>query len=108
MGWIEKRHMQSGGSLNRNPANNGSQSGPLRKIIATVRIDYAGGGCIHMEALECGHIQMPKSDMIGHTAPVRRRCKHCKAGRPTHFTGTPLTEMSKEEYEKVYQKPENK
>jgi hypothetical protein len=60
-----------------------------------------------MEALECGHLQLPKSDLIGETVAVRRRCRHCKAGRPVHFTGSPPDEITKEQYEAVYQKKEH-
>jgi hypothetical protein len=96
MGWISKRHMQSGGSLNGDPKNNGSDSGPLKKIVGTCRVGYAT-----LEALECGHLQMPKSDMMGHTNASRRRCKKCKRGVPVHFIGNPPSDMKPEDYQKV-------
>lgn len=100
MGWISDRHMKRGGSLNGKGGNNGSQSGPLKKIIGQCRVGYT-----LMEALECGHLQMPKHDLMGETNSVRRRCKHCKAGRPVHFTGEPPSDMKPDDYQKVYDKP---
>lgn len=34
------------------------------------------------EVLECGHDQMPMSDLIGETNATRRRCRKCKMGKP--------------------------
>lgn len=76
MGWISKRHMQSGGSLNPNPSNNGSDRGPLRKVVDMVDDPQFRG--VRLELLECGHTQLPKSDIIGHRPAVRRRCRKCK------------------------------
>jgi hypothetical protein len=65
--------MRSGGSLNPNPRNNGSDKGPLRKIV---------GMKDDLELLECGHTQWGRGDIFGHTAPERRRCRKCKQGKP--------------------------
>lgn len=73
---------------------NGSDGGPLRKIVG---ICWVGG--VRMECYECGHIAMPKSDIIGETNASRRRCHRCKSGKPAHFTGTPPTTMSNAEYD---------
>lgn len=77
MGWIHDRHMRSGGSLNPNPRNNGSDKGPLRRIVGTRDVK----GSLY-ELLECGHLNWPRGDIIGHTAPERRRCRKCKRGAP--------------------------
>lgn len=42
---------------------------PLRKIV-----DHTEDG---LELLECGHKQRPRSDFVGHTNSVRRRCRQC-------------------------------
>lgn len=80
------------------PRSNGSKSGPLRKIVGTC---WVGGA--RMEALECGHLQMPKCDLMGETNAVRRRCHRCKSNRPPHFTGTPPTNMSEKEWQSQYE-----
>src|SRR5206468_3292507 len=71
MGWISDRHMKSGGSLNRNPKNNGSDKGPLRLIV---EITGGGSGMFdrHFVKFECGH--------EGRATPgaVRGRCRKCK------------------------------
>lgn len=70
MGWISKRHMQRGGSINRDPRNNGSDKGPLRKIVEILR---AADGLFDRDhvVFECGH--------EGHTTSgaVRGRCREC-------------------------------
>lgn len=38
---------------------------------------------IPYELLECGHIQLPKSDIYGETNAVRRRCRFCGSGAKT-------------------------
>lgn len=80
MGWIHDRHMKSGGGLNRSPKNNGSQNGPLRKVIAIRTIDG-----VEYDDLECGHRLIPAQDIIGRRCPARRRCRKCKMGKPTDF-----------------------
>jgi hypothetical protein len=77
------------------PRSNGSKTGPLKKIVGHVKVGYAT-----MEALECGHFQMPKQDLMGETNAVRRRCTKCKSGSPVIFTGEPPTHMTSEEYHK--------
>lgn len=73
---------------------NNSEGRPLRKVID---ICFVGG--VRMEAYECGHICMPKSDIIGETNAARRRCFRCKMGKPVHFTGTPPRYMTSAEYD---------
>ncbi len=73
---------------------NGEKGRPLRKIVG---ICFVGG--VRMEAYECGHIAMPKSDIIGETNATRRRCVRCKLERPVHFVGEPPTHMSAAEYD---------
>ncbi len=34
------------------------------------------------EVLECGHVQPPRSDLVGETSAARRRCFRCKRGLP--------------------------
>ncbi len=78
------------------PRSNGAKSGPLRKIVGNCSVGYA-----MMEDLECGHLQMPKRDLMGETNAVRRRCIHCKSNRAPHFTGEPPTSMSAEAYNRL-------
>ncbi len=51
-GWISKRHMQTGGSINRNPAR--QRKGPLRSIVETMRASTGIFDPAHVR-LECGH-----------------------------------------------------
>jgi len=46
---------------------------PLRKVIR--ELQNAAGSW--MEVLECGHQQHKRSDYIGHTNAIRRRCLKC-------------------------------
>lgn len=82
------------------PRSNGSDGGPLRKIVGTC---WVGGA--RMEALECGHFQMPKCDLMGETNAVRRRCHWCKGNRRPHFTGPVPESMTAEAYTKLVQVP---
>lgn len=75
---------------------NGSDGGPLRRVVGTC---FVGG--VRMECYECGHIALPKSDLIGVYHASRRRCRRCKAGRPVHFTGTPPESMTNSEYDAI-------
>jgi hypothetical protein len=72
MGWISDRHMKQSGSINRNPKNNGSRKGPLRKIVQVIR---GGSGMFERDKVlfECGH-EGPAT--IG---AIRGRCRQCKA-----------------------------
>jgi hypothetical protein len=66
-GWISKRHMQRGGSLNRHPER--QRKGPLRKIVRT--ISYSTGMFDPaLVELECGH--QCRSHGI-----YRARCSKC-------------------------------
>lgn len=71
-GWISNRCHETGGSINRNPRNNGSDKGPLRLIVATLRF---GDGMFDRSwvEFECGH---EGSATIG---ARRGRCTKCKA-----------------------------
>ena len=70
MGWVSSRHIKQGGSLNPSPKNNGSDKGPLRKIIRIIR---AGSGWFSHDIveLECGHESRS-------TGGLRARCPQCK------------------------------
>jgi hypothetical protein len=52
MGWISRRHMQTGGSINRNPKK--QRKGPLRKIAFEIRASTGIFDPAYVE-LECGH-----------------------------------------------------
>lgn len=71
MGWISDRAYERGGSINRNPRNNGSNKGPLRVIVGYVR---RGRGMFDHDYVEfeCGH---QGSVTIG---ARRGRCRECK------------------------------
>lgn len=43
---------------------------PLRKVVS-----HTEDG---REELECGHLMYPRSDMLGETNTVRRRCRKCE------------------------------
>ena len=88
MGWISKRKMMTGHGLNQNPQNNGSDGGPLRKVLGTVPDKKYRS--VMLELLECGHTQLPKSDIIGHRPASRRRCRKCKLGRPADAQPTEM------------------
>jgi len=60
------------------PRSNGSDRGPLRKIVGS---EYLPGGRT-WETLECGHQQLARRDLMGETNAVRRRCPKCKKGLP--------------------------
>jgi hypothetical protein len=83
MGWIHNRHMRSGGSLNPNPRNNGSQKGPLRKVV---RFLYRQEGFFGKDRyeLECGH------KVLGTIGAARVRCWKCKQGKPRDGPDDPL------------------
>jgi hypothetical protein len=93
MGHLSNMRFQGKGPR---PRSNGSDGGPLKKIVGTC---WVGGA--RMEALECGHLQMPKRDLMGETNAVRRRCCRCKLKRPPHFTGPPPTDMSAAEFTRI-------
>jgi hypothetical protein len=65
--------------------------GPLRRIVdfrslplgTGTRGPIVGARCGH-EVLECGHVRLPREDMIGPTNAVRRRCRACADGEPPH------------------------
>lgn len=71
MGWISDRHYKTGTSLNPDPANNGSQRGPLRKVVRVIRCS-AGLFSHDWVEMECGHEGRS-------TGGVRARCRQCKA-----------------------------
>ena len=70
MGWISKRHMQTGGSINRNPSK--QRKGPLRKIVTTLRHSTGMFDPARVE-LECGH------QVYSH-GQFRARCDECAKG----------------------------
>lgn len=88
MGWIERRGCRTGHGLNPNPRNNGSDRGPLRKIMDHVPDPQFPS--LTLELLECGHTMRARSDIIGVTAPVRRRCRKCKCGAAKDVVTPPV------------------
>ncbi len=72
MGWISDRHMKNGGSINSRPSRNGSQNGPLRKIVSIQRYCES---IFDRDAVtfECGH------EGYATSGAVRGRCRKCKA-----------------------------
>lgn len=60
---------------------NGSDKGPLRKIVGHRKIKYMGID-VERELLECGHLIPCRSDFVGPTNAQRRRCGKCKLGHP--------------------------
>lgn len=67
MGWISRRHMQTGGSINRNPSR--QRKGPLKKIVAT--ISYSTGMFDPaLVELECGH-------QVRSHGQFKARCDKC-------------------------------
>src|SRR5262249_35072259 len=72
MGWISKRHMEQGGSINRNPRNNGARKGPLR-LISAVLVHGSGLFDVDRVRFSCGHEGRA-------TIRARRgRCVTCRA-----------------------------
>lgn len=71
MGTLRDRYARGGGPR---PRSNGSQSGPLRTIVAE-GVNEQG---VHTETLECGHVIRRKKDLFGYTNATRRRCRKCK------------------------------
>jgi hypothetical protein len=59
--------------------SNGSDRGPLRKVIETRHIAW-NGITIARELLECGHLIPCRKDFVGPTNAARRRCGKCKLG----------------------------
>jgi hypothetical protein len=59
-------------------------SHPLRRVLGRVAVQVETGSHIELiqELYECGHTRLPKSDMIGPTNAVRRRCHRCAKGIP--------------------------
>jgi hypothetical protein len=70
MGWISKRHMQQGGSINRNPSR--QRKGPLRKIVRTIRASTGIFDPARVE-LECGHV-------VSSHGIYAARCVECAKG----------------------------
>lgn len=60
---------------------NGSNRGPLRKVIGHRTIERGGITC-DRELLECGHLIPCRHDFVGLTNAERRRCGKCKLGHP--------------------------
>ena len=60
---------------------NGSDCGPLRKVIALRTIKFNGID-VDRELLECGHLVTAKSDFVGRTNAASRRCGKCKLNHP--------------------------
>ena len=60
---------------------NGSDRGPLRKVIRLVDVEFHGIK-VERELLECGHLIACRKDFVGRTNAARRRCGKCKAGKP--------------------------
>ena len=70
MGWISKRRMQTGSSLNTNKGKKISEKGPLRKIICV--INHSDNMFVpDWVKLECGH----EASAWGH---YRARCTKCR------------------------------
>lgn len=59
---------------------NGSDRGPLRKVVETREIPFMGI-TVWRELLECGHLIPCRRDFVGPTNAERRRCGKCKLGR---------------------------
>jgi len=63
-----------------------AKKGPLKKILARAVFppgfphshDLETTCKIPYEVLECGHIQLPVSDIYGETNAYRRRCRACQ------------------------------
>lgn len=61
---------------------NGSDRGPLRKVVCVRTLRYTGGVEVQREELECGHLIPIRKDLVGHTNAARRRCGKCKLNHP--------------------------
>ena len=61
----------------RGGKKNGSDAGPLRKIVR-----WVDGHTFKHQLLECGHTKREGRDIFGPTNADRRRCRKCKAGLP--------------------------
>lgn len=70
--WINKKHNQTGLSINPNPANNGANKGPLRKVIERTQVGSGGMFGRDKYLLECGH------EVRGTKGSMRVRCWKCK------------------------------
>lgn len=70
---------RSKNSSPRKPSSPGTHKGPLRLIVRVFPHPKYG---TPEELLECGHVQLLRSDFIGQTNAVRRRCRKCKQGLP--------------------------
>lgn len=70
----------------RTAHNGGSNTDPLRKVVASGLYPYKPGGeRLPSDLLECGHRLAAASDIFGNRSPSRRRCCHCATGQPQHF-----------------------
>lgn len=67
MGWISKRHMQSGGSINKHPER--QRKGPLKTIVGTIRPAEGLFSPARVE-LECGHV-------VSSNGMFKARCSEC-------------------------------
>lgn len=67
MGWISKRHMQRGGSLNAHPER--QRKGPLRTIVSTIHPAQGMFSPARVE-LECGHV-------VSSDGQFKARCDQC-------------------------------
>ncbi len=74
MGWISTRHALRGGSINKDPKNNGSNKGPLRKITEHLRY---GDGFFDRDRVmfECGH----ECETCGGEGKTEETCSCCDA-----------------------------
>jgi hypothetical protein len=80
------------GFFGKNTASSAKSAGskadhrsPLRRIVGYEDIPVREGSStlLTYEVLECGHKQLPKTDITGHeTVAIRRRCKKCAAQEP--------------------------
>ena len=52
-------------------------TGPLRKIVGHVQIQFLGV-MVWREQLECGHLVVERQDIYGPTNASRRRCRKCQ------------------------------
>jgi hypothetical protein len=64
---------------------------PLRKVLGVISYNSAHDmpeikttTRIPFEVLECGHLQIVKSDIYGEYHAVKRRCRYCAKGKPPH------------------------
>lgn len=81
MGWISKRHMESGGSIGPGMSAKNANRGPLRKIIRLIRRSESMFEPDRV-GLECGH----EGNSWG---GLRARCRRClKAIQPHGAGGT--------------------